>query len=148
MDAEMYRVSGRMIRLSNALIWFRNRELERLGLTSSQFEALRFLLLRQGEEVTAGALMRGLGLSQSTVAGILKRLCEKGFIERRSDERDQRRGIIRLTDKGRALEAELQGIALETEGILLRGMSEAEAAELYRLLGLALSNMESERGGV
>lgn len=148
MDAEMYRVSGRMIRLSNALIWFRNRELERLGLTSSQFEALRFLLLRQGEEVTAGALMRGLGLSQSTVAGILKRLCEKGVIERRSDERDQRRGIIRLTDKGRALEAELQGIALETEGILLRGMSEAEAAELYRLLGLALSNMESERGGV
>lgn len=148
MDAEMYRISGRMIRLCNALIWFRNRELERLGLTSSQFEVLRFLLLHRGREVTAGLLMRELGLSQSTIAGILKRLCDKGFIERRSDERDLRRGIIRLTSAGLALEAELQGIALSSEGVLLRGMTGAEAAELYRLLGVALSNMDAERGVV
>ncbi len=147
MDAEIYRISGRMIRLCNALIWFRNRELERLGLTSSQFEVLRFLLLHRGREVTAGLLMRELGLSQSTVAGILKRLCDKGFIERRSDERDLRRGIIRLTSAGLALEAELQGIALSSEGVLLRGMTGAEAAELYRLLGVALSNMDAERSG-
>lgn len=147
MDAEMYRISGRMIRLCNALIWFRNRELERLGLTSSQFEVLRFLLLHRGREVTAGLLMRELGLSQSTIAGILKRLCDKGFIERRSDERDLRRGIIRLTSAGLALEAELQGIALSSEGVLLRGMTGAEAAELYRLLGVALSNMDAERSG-
>lgn len=62
--------------------------------------------------------MRELGLSQSTVAGILKRLCDKSNIERRTDERDLRRGIIRLTGKGLALEEELHGIALRTEGIL------------------------------
>ena len=145
MDAELYRTSGQMIKLSNALIWFRNRELDALGLTSSQFEVVRYLLLHIGEEVTAGVLMRELGLSQSTVAGILKRLCDKCIIVRRQDESDTRRSFVRLTPKGLALEEELQGIALRSEDVLLRGMTEAEAADFYRLLSLALSNMNSVR---
>ena len=145
MDAELYRTSGQMIKLSNALIWFRNRELDALGLTSSQFEVVRYLLLHIGEEVTAGVLMRELGLSQSTVAGILKRLCDKCIIDRRQDESDTRRSFVRLTPKGLALEEELQGIALRSEDVLLRGMTEAEAADFYRLLSLAHSNMNSVR---
>ena len=148
MNPVRYKTSGLMIRLSNALIWFRNQELQRHELTSSQFEVIRYLLThREQNDVTAGRLMEQLELSQSTVAGILKRLVAKGLIRRQTDQRDARRDFIVLTEKGLALEESLQGIAWETEQILLRGMSETEQAEFYRLLALALENMNAVRTG-
>ena len=148
MNPILYKTSGLMIRLSNALIWFRNQELQRHDLTSSQFEVIRYLLThREQDDTTAGRLMEQLALSQSTVAGILKRLDAKGLIRRQTDQRDARRDFIVLTKKGLALEEPLQGIAWETEQILLRGMSEAEQAEFYRLLALTLENMNAVRAG-
>lgn len=147
MDPKLFKTSGVMIRLSNALIWFRNQELQTYDLTSSQFEVVRYLLKHREANTTAGDLMRQLELSQSTVAGILKRLCAKGLIERRSDENDARRDFVTLTEKGIALEDSLQGIACKTEHILLQGMSEAERSELERLLNIALENINSARSG-
>lgn len=147
MNETRYKTSGLMIRLSNALIWFRNQELQRHDLTSSQFEVIRYLLIHREQEITAGLLMSRLELSQSTIAGILKRLHAKGLIERRADRHDARREFIVLTEKGLALEDSLQGIACKTEEILLRGMSEAQQAEFYDLLQLALENMNAERTG-
>lgn len=147
MNETRYKTSGLMIRLSNALIWFRNQELQRHDLTSSQFEVIRYLLTHREHEITAGLLMSRLELSQSTIAGILKRLHAKGLIERRADRHDARREFIVLTEKGLALEDSLQGIACKTEEILLRGMSEAQQAEFYDLLQLALENMNAERTG-
>lgn len=148
MDPIRYKTSGLMIRLSNALIWFRNQELQRHDLTSSQFEVIRYLLTHQSQsDITAGRLMEQLELSQSTVAGILKRLHAKGLIQRQPDQCDARREFLVPTEKGLALEESLQGIACKTEQILLRGMSEAEQAEFYRLLALALENMNAVRAG-
>lgn len=147
MNETRYKTSGLMIRLSNALIWFRNQELQRHDLTSSQFEVIRYLLTHREQEITAGLLMSRLELSQSTIAGILKRLHTKGLIERRADRHDARREFIVLTEKGLALEDSLQGIACKTEEILLRGMSEVQQAEFYDLLQLALENMNAERSG-
>lgn len=147
MNEDRYKTSGGMIKLSNALIWFRNQELGAFDLTSSQFEVVRYLLQHRDCDTTAGDLMRKLELSQSTVAGILKRLNGKGLIERRTDEHDARRDFVTLTERGIALEESLQGIAVKTEGILLQGMSEAERAEFDRLLNIALENMNSARGG-
>lgn len=147
MNETRYKTSGLMIRLSSALIWFRNQELQRHDLTSSQFEVIRYLLTHREQEITAGLLMSRLELSQSTIAGILKRLHAKGLIERRADRHDARREFIVLTEKGLALEDSLQGIACKTEEILLRGMSEAQQAEFYDLLQLALENMNAERTG-
>lgn len=147
MNESQYKTSGLMIRLSNALIWFRNQELQRHDLTSSQFEVIRYLLTYQEQDITAGMIMTQLELSQSTVAGILKRLHVKGLIHRRTDQHDARREFVVLTEKGLALEESLQGIACETEKILLQGMSPTEQEEFYRLLHLALDNMSSVRSG-
>lgn len=147
MRADQYKTSGLMIQLSNALIWFRNRELQRNDLTSSQFEVIRYLLTHQGQDVTASTIMAQLGLSQSTIAGILKRLHTKGLIQRRTDQSDARREFLILTEKGLALEASLQSIACKTEEILLRGMSQPEQEAFYRLLHLALENMNAVRTG-
>ena len=147
MNANQYKTSGLMIRLSNALIWFRNRELQLHDLTSSQFEVIRYLLTHREQNITAGTIMTQLELSQSTIAGILKRLHAKGLIQRRTDQHDARREFVILTEKGLALEESLQGIAYKTEKILLQGMSQAEQEEFYRLLQLALENMNAVRTG-
>lgn len=147
MNANQYKTSGLMIRLSNALIWFRNQELQLHDLTSSQFEVIRYLLTHREQDVTAGMIMMQLELSQSTIAGILKRLHTKGLIQRRADQQDARREFVVLTEKGLALEESLQGIAYKTEKILLQGMSQVEQEEFYRLLHLALENMNSVRTG-
>lgn len=141
------KISGEMIRLGNALIWFRNQKLQQLDLTSSQFEVIRYLLTHREENTTAGILMRQLSLSQSTVAGILKRLHAKGLIERKADASDARRDFVILSEKGLALEPSLQKMAGEPEKILLQGMSEAEQTDFYRLLHIALENMNSLRAG-
>lgn len=140
-----YKTSGQMIQLSNALIWFRNQELQLHDLTSSQFEVIRYLMTHRETPATAGTLMQQLTLSQSTMAGILKRLESKGLIERQPDKNDARREFIVLTEKGAALEEPLKGIVCKTEKILLQGMSEAEQDEFNRLLHIALTNMNSVR---
>ena len=147
MNANQYKTSGLMIRLSNALIWFRNQELQLHGLTSSQFEVIRYLLTHREQDITAGTIMTQLELSQSTIAGILKRLHTKGLIQRRTDQHDARREFVSLTEQGLALEESLQGIACKTEKILLQGMSQAEQEAFDRLLHLALENMNSVRTG-
>ena len=147
MDEKQYKTSGLMIRLSNALIWFRNQELQLYDLTSSQFEVIRYLLTHREQDITAGTIMMRLELSQSTIAGILKRLHAKGLIQCRTDQHDARREFVSLTEHGLALEESLQGIAYKTEKILLQGMSQAEQEEFYRLLHLALENMNSVRTG-
>ena len=145
MESSECRISGQMIQLSNALIWFRNQELQRHGLTSSQFEVIRYLLTHREAPATAGVLMQQLAISQSTVAGILKRLEAKGLICRQTDDRDARRDFVTLTEEGIALEESLKEIARKTERILLRGMSEPEQEAFNRLLHIALRNINSVR---
>lgn len=147
MDEKQYKTSGLMIQLSNALIKFRNQELQLHDLTSSQFEVIRYLLTHREQDITAGTIMMQLRLSQSTIAGILKRLHFKGLIQRRTDQHDARREFVSLTERGLALEDSLQGIAYKTEKILLQGMSQTEQDEFYRLLHLALANINSVRTG-
>ena len=72
-----------------------------MGLTAAQSEAIKYILRNYEEnELTAMDVMDSLQLSQSTVAGIIKRLESKGLIERRTTEKDSRKSIISPTEKG------------------------------------------------
>jgi len=141
-----FRIPGKIIRLGNMVTWVRNQQMQSLKLTSSQSEAIRFVLRESHRQViTAADLMAFLNLSQSTVAGILGRLEAKGLIVRETDPQDIRRIIIRPTEIGLELDESLRSSARETESILLKGMSDREAEEFSRLLGIALDNMLAQR---
>lgn len=140
-----YRTGRLLVQLGNAVSWFRNQKMQGIGLTSSQSEVIRYVLKHPDERLTAGDLMAQLGLSQSTMAGILKRLEKKSLLMRQSDESDARISRILLTEKGLALEGDLLKVAAQTEEILLQGMTDAEQAEFNRLLQMALENMHSFR---
>lgn len=95
--------------------------------------------------------MGQLGLSQSTIAGILMRLEKKGLLARQADDKDARRSRIYLTEAGLAMDQALMQLAAQTEEVLLAGLDENEQAELNRLLQRVLENLQacrnSSRGG-
>ncbi len=78
--------------------------LSALGLTYPQYLAL--LVLWEADDLTVGALGERLFLDSGTLTPLLKRMEAQGLVERRRDPADERQVRIRLTEAGRALEAE------------------------------------------
>ena len=91
MDSAQFKTDSLIVRLGNVVAWLRNQRMQRRGITSTQSDVIRYLLKHQDQPVAAGDLMAQLGLSPSTMAGILKRLELKDLIVRRPDPRDARR---------------------------------------------------------
>lgn len=136
----------RVVRLGNAATWLRNQILRSEGLTASQGEVIRYILrLYKKRDLTAQDLVEELGLSQSTVAGILKRLESKELITRTTDETDGRRSILAPTQKGLELQQALRKSMNESEKIMLQGMTPEEISTLDVLLQKGLNNISALR---
>lgn len=97
----LYGAANRMTRLYRPL-------LDALGLTYPQYLAM--LVLWEQSPRTVGALGEALDLDSSTLTPLLKRLEAGGLVERRRDPEDERRVIVGLTDKGRALRDQAESI--------------------------------------
>ena len=80
-----------------------------LGLTYPQFLVLMSLWAEDGQ--TVGALGRALQLETNTLTPLLKRLESQGLVARRRDEADERQVRISLTDAGRTLQTQADGLA-------------------------------------
>lgn len=78
--------------------------LEPLGLTYPQYLAMTALWGEDGQ--TVGALGKVLHLESNTLTPLVKRLEAQGLVERVRDAEDERRVLVRLTDTGRALQAQ------------------------------------------
>ncbi len=90
----LYGAANRMTRLYRPM-------LDALGLTYPQYLAM--LVLWEASPRTVGALGEALDLDSSTLTPLLKRLETSGLVTRDRDPEDERRVIVALTDKGRAL---------------------------------------------
>lgn len=138
-----FKTASLIVKLGNAVTYYRNLKMENIDLTSVQSDAIIATLRNPG--ITATQLREHLQLSQSTVAGIIARLESKGLITKAIDKDDARKAILMPTEQGKLLEEPLKEIALETQQFLVEGMSEAEQAEFTRLLQIALDNMNRIR---
>ena len=56
---------------------------------------------------TVGALLSRLGITKQSLNRVLNDLTERGLVEMRVGRDDRRQRLLRLTDSGKALEAEL-----------------------------------------
>ena len=54
--------------------------------------------------ISAGEVSQILHLHPSTLTGILKRLSDRGLVERRADPRDARRVLLHLSARGRGID--------------------------------------------
>ena len=75
-----------------------------LGLTYPQY--LVMLVLWEEEPQTVGALGARLYLDSGTLTPLLKRMERAGHVSRTRDAEDERRVLIGLTERGRALRAD------------------------------------------
>jgi DNA-binding MarR family transcriptional regulator len=89
---EMMEVVGHLRRSVRRLV---RRDWPYRPLTDAQIELLRLVAARPGCRVQEAA--QTLGLAQNTVSTLVRRLVDKGLLERRCDERDSRAAALSLS---------------------------------------------------
>ncbi len=102
-------------------------------LRQRQLVALSYL--RDHGPARQQALARSLCMDASTLVGLLNDLEERDLVVRGRDQEDRRRGILELTDHGRAALAEVDAVLAEIDAEILRDLDAAERTELCSLLG-------------
>lgn len=83
-----------------------------------------------------------LNISPPTVAVSIKRLERAGFLERKTDEKDQRKSRIYLTEEGRDMIRKSKAYIEENEKVLFKGFSESELCLLRRFFDQMIFNLE------
>ena len=98
----LYGAANRMVRMHKPF-------LEPLGLTFPQY--LVILELLDGAPLSVGALGARLDMDTGTITPLIKRLDAAGLVTRTRDPADERRVMVDLPPRGRALEAEVRGVS-------------------------------------
>jgi DNA-binding MarR family transcriptional regulator len=104
------------------------------GLKPPQFFALNAL----DEPVPMSRIAEALRCDRSAVTWITDRLEERGYVERRSDERDRRVKLLALTDEGKRVREEIRA-RLATPPEAFERLSAADQRALRDLLRKALN---------
>ena len=107
-----------------------------------QISVLMELQKAEQKQRSMKELERKFCVAQSTVAGIISRLEQKGFVEAFGEASDKRIKLVHITLDGEACCREAAGYMAEAEQMLLHGFSEDEKAIFNQLLARAAENMK------
>ena len=125
-----------LVRIRRRLQRLVERRLKRTGLPPLLWhDALLALASREGRELTAPDLEQELSLRQYQVSRLVEHLVEGGLVTRRRLPLAGRTSMIRLTERGLALQqrmAEVHASVVETE--IVEQFPEQDAAMLLALL--------------
>ncbi|WP_175414118.1 MarR family winged helix-turn-helix transcriptional regulator [Agrococcus sp. SGAir0287] len=88
----------------------------------------------EGATPRQGALAAHLGIDRTVLTYVVDDLVDAGLVERRVDPSDRRAQLCALTDAGARTLAALRDAVAASEGALLAGLPERDAAELERLV--------------
>ena len=132
------RAEGQILQLfkmvHNAMVEECNQKVKKLDLTSAQILVLGCLDCAGGKEVCQKDLEKSLNLSNPTITGIVKRLEAKGFIERKTWEKDARYKRLYLTEKALNMKGEMQNSVMEVWGRFLSCLTPEDVDTLVSLL--------------
>lgn len=104
--------------------------LEALDLTYTQY--ITMMVIWETREISVKQLGNRLYLDSGTLTPLLKSLEAKGFITRTRSEVDERKVIVRLTERGTALQERARSVPEGMRACL--HLTSEEAAVLYKLL--------------
>lgn len=102
------------------------------GLSGAQLFVL--VLLGQRGEATAADLARMMRITPQALTKLLAPLRDGGLIDRRTDDGNARRLLLRLTGKGQALRDEAHRLSPAVEQALMPDFTVEERVTLKRLL--------------
>ena len=114
--------------------------LEKIDLTYTQYIVM--MVMWEKHEVNEKELCKALFLKTNTLAPLLKRLKEKGFININKDKEDKRNLVISLTNKGEKLKEK----AIDVPPSIAKefNLTEEEAIFLYKILYKILNNEKED----
>lgn len=105
-----------------------------LRVTAPQCRLLMYLESRGGSSVSQRDIEQYLGVSHTTVKGLLQRLEEKGYVRTAFDSSDRRVKHAYLTDEFRRQISEAKEAMRDFEERLMSGFSAAETEQLRSML--------------
>lgn len=108
------------------------RAIAESGLTPRQFTIL--VAVARNASASQTDLVRATGVDRSTLADIVRRLVEAGFLHRRRSRDDARAYVVRLTPKAESLLEELLSKAKSAEQDLLLSITPEDRRQLMALL--------------
>lgn len=119
-----------------------NNDLRDKDLTLMQIAVLIELENFPEKEMTMKELEKKFSVAQSTMAGIISRLEQKGFVESYGDATDKRIKVVHITKEGEECSNEAEGYMEKAEETLLRGFSDDEKKIFHQLLFRAAENVK------
>lgn len=117
------------------------KPLEDLNLTYTQYIVM--MVLWEYGSMTEGELGKRVHLDSGTLAPLLKRLEQQGYLNRKRPDGNERKLFLSLTQEGEALRDRALAVPCAMQGCL--ELSEAELLQLKALLDKALHRMEGKR---
>lgn len=119
-----------------------NNRLRPKGLTMMQVAVLMVLRETEEQQLAMKSLEHHFQVAQSTMAGIIVRLEQKGYVESAGDAADKRIKLVRITAAGKVCCEESVKFQQEAEDELLQGFSQEEREVFNELLVRAVNNVK------
>lgn len=115
---------------------------EELGKSGTTFAAWTILatLTLEGPMIQR-SLAQYLSIEGPTLSRHLETMERRGLVVRTRDGADRRAAVVALTDEGRTQYVEIESVALRSQERMLRGLSDADVAQLGELLERIRSNV-------
>lgn len=141
-DMQKNNLCGAMIKqIHDEIEKLSNSSLRSQDLTMAQMHVLMELEAAPARQLSLKELERLLHVAQSTTAGIVSRLEQKGFVKTFGDAQDRRVKIVRITDSGLDCCANAETYIQCTEARLLSGLTESEKTLFRELLRKICGNL-------
>ena len=120
-----------------------NEELAPQGVTFRQAQVLGCLALEG--RLSQTDLADRMRIEPPTLVGILDRMERDGWIRRDGDKADRRRKLIQVTPAARPAWTKIVAAARRVRAKATRGMSDQQVAQLKKLLGMLLENLQESK---
>ncbi len=117
--------------ISRAHLAYLFNEIEKLGITGSQYRFLGAIIREEG--IIQEELANNIHLNESTITRTLKKLEDAGMVHREVDENNRRKKIITVTEKGRDAVDKIRKLDEEWDD-KIRSLSPSEKTELKEIL--------------
>jgi DNA-binding MarR family transcriptional regulator len=139
-DMNLLFTLGEVQRLVRA---YADKAAARYGITRAQWAVLAKVERAEGLKQTE--LAEQMEMQPITLTRLIDRLCDNGWIERRSDDSDRRVNRLYLRKAARPLLGKLGGLRSELTATALQGINPADA---HRLLGNLETIKENVRNAI
>lgn len=110
-----------------------DRRLKPLGLSGARWLVLLHTS-HAGRELTQTELAERLGIGRSSLVGLLDRMTQDGWVERRPHDTDRRRNLVHLSPRAVEAMATVEAEARQVYEQLVAGLDPADIAVTRRVL--------------